>query len=175
MYQFLRRALVAAATLPFLALPVTAHADGVTVPGCFGAASAIICDPTVEYVLPLDVTTYQTSVPVCAGSCYDIPVTLVRSNPVTNPHVCFSYADRSGNVTSTCQPLAAPSVQAHPCGYPYTGYVIEDGDGNTLLNACIDRTQIPSVKLVKCPPGEAGYYITYDGDTLLNLCFTITQ
>lgn len=90
---------------PLLAAGVagTAQAESVTVPGCWGATtSAIVCNPTVTYTVPVGVTTYETVVPVCAGTCVDVPVTLVTTTPGQPLSTCVSWTDRAGNPSSRC-------------------------------------------------------------------------
>lgn len=99
-----------------LATATPAAADEVTVlPGCWGAATAIYCDVKVEYTLPYDVDTYTTTVPVCAGTCTDVPVTLVSATPQESPQVCLSYENRAGAVVYRhCQPLTPPTIDPDP-------------------------------------------------------------
>ena len=101
---FARVALTLLAT-PVLAATVagTAHAGSVTIPGCYGATSnGIVCNPTVSYGVPLGVDTYEETIPVCAGTCVDVPVTLVRTAPGEPLLVCASWTDRAGNPASRC-------------------------------------------------------------------------
>lgn len=72
-----RLAAVAAAAAPLLLASAPAHADDITVPGCWGAV-VYVCDVSVEYGELPGVERYTTLVPVCLGSCQYVPVTLYR-------------------------------------------------------------------------------------------------
>jgi hypothetical protein len=117
-----------------------------TVPGCYGVG-VIVCNPTVDAVLPYKVTTTQTTVPVCAGTCTDVTVDVpgVQSQP---SHVCVTAQDRVGNTTiDTCTPAGTPRLVK--C-YGATGYYVEDGNGNELLNACLDPSLVPALTTRRC-------------------------
>lgn len=80
-----------------------AEAVDVTVPGCYGAASAVVCDATLSLPLPYTVETYETTIPVCAGTCRDVEVTLVRLVSTGDQLVvCATWQDRYGNQTGVC-------------------------------------------------------------------------
>lgn len=76
----------------------------VTVPGCFGAGSPslVICNLTVKVGVPAGAETYQTTIPVCAGTCQNVPVTLVRTTAGEPTQVCYSYNTLGGPTVTTC-------------------------------------------------------------------------
>ncbi|HVF04235.1 MAG TPA: hypothetical protein VNA20_05290 [Frankiaceae bacterium] len=83
----------------------TANAShSVTVPGCFGGGTSntVICNLTVTIGVPLGAETYQTTVPVCAGTCQNVPVTLVRTKPGEPAVVCYKYTRLNGTTVSAC-------------------------------------------------------------------------
>lgn len=95
--------------LPLVAVPVVlgavpAYAEDVTVPGCYGAGDAIVCNLTVTYTGVPGVEFYSETVPVCAGTCYDVPVTFVRADFSEAFRVCASWTDGAGNPQGTCDP-----------------------------------------------------------------------
>lgn len=99
-------------------------------PGCYGAGSVIVCDVSVG------AETYQTSVEVCAGSCRDVEVTLVR----TTDGGCISYVDRGGETHHTCA-LYRYSYSSDPySGYPhYSGACSQqDAPGGVEQSLCVD-------------------------------------
>lgn len=105
--------LALAATLPVAALTAM-PAQATTVPGCYGAV-VLICDVTVTVTLPGLVETYSDEVPVCAGACYDIPVTLVRSAPGAPGSICVSYENRDGEVVfNNCRAIVVPTIPDIP-------------------------------------------------------------
>ncbi|HEX8003303.1 MAG TPA: hypothetical protein VF519_11475 [Mycobacteriales bacterium] len=109
-----RLALLAALPAGLLA---SSAAQATTVPGCFGAV-VVACDPTVTVTLPGAYYTYDTTIPVCAGPCVDVPVTLVGTQGDPTPgSVCVSYENRAGSVVyRRCQPLdpGSPEVPDVP-------------------------------------------------------------
>ena len=64
----------------------------------------VVCDPTVEFA---GVQTYQTDLPVCAGSCIYVPLTFVGTGSDQPLHVCVSYRNMSGGVTRECAAVPA--------------------------------------------------------------------
>ena len=92
---------LAAAALPFplLFAATPAHADDVTLSGCWGAG-VIVCDVSVEYGELPGIERYTTTVPVCAGSCTYVPVTLYRLDDLDGSlgPICVTY--QSNVVTS---------------------------------------------------------------------------
>lgn len=156
----MRRSLFRACTVAAGALlcsPVTAAAADPTLPGCYGAATAIVCNVTVDVRLPYAVGTTQTTVPVCAGTCTDVPVTLVQATATWPGEVCVSYTDRSGTQQSrTCRTLNQPTVpdtsglvaevvslltryELRGCGPFDTGFYVYDNEQNRpLANTCFD-------------------------------------
>lgn len=133
MPRLLHRVAATLLALPLAALVGTpaAHADDVTVPGCYGV-SVVVCDPTVSYGLPVGVETYQTEIPVCAGSCQYVRVTLVRTAAGEPFQVCASYESLSGSVTSRCAtvPDTADLVQDV---LDIVRNLLEDVDVNEIL------------------------------------------
>lgn len=127
MKRILTRAatLLVAAPLALAGLTGSASAGSITVPGCYGAESAIVCDPTVSWGVPAGVEVYEETVEVCAGTCRDVPVTLVRTTAGDPLAVCVSYVSRSGVPTSRCVTV------------PETGPIVEDvlETVDTLLDA----------------------------------------
>ena len=101
MSRMLHRALAALLALPLAATvgTATAAAEEITVPGCYGV-SVVVCDPTVQY--GAGVETYTTVIPVCAGTCEDVRVTLVRPAAGEPLSLCVSYEDRLGAVRRQC-------------------------------------------------------------------------
>jgi len=83
-----------------------ASAD-VTVPGCFGAV-VVYCDPTVA--TGYDVETYDTTVPVCAGTCVDVPVKFVRVTGSGSSLVCVTLTPRGGTPQTTCDEQVSGAV-----------------------------------------------------------------
>lgn len=79
------------------AVPTSAQAVDVTIPGCYGASTAVYCDITLSIPAPYTVETYNTTVPVCAGTCTDVPVTLVRLKSTGDDlAICVTWENRSG-------------------------------------------------------------------------------
>ena len=112
MLRMLARGTLAAAVLVTVPLAGTASAD-VTVPGCYGAATVVYCDPTVTATVPYTVESYETTVPVCAGTCYDVPVTLLSLEQTGAPlAVCATRYSQAGVPTTTCASIpAVPDTQ----------------------------------------------------------------
>lgn len=92
------RALLALLALPLLGA-VPAQAGSVTLPGCYGVGDTIYCNVTVEYANPPTVEFYSENVPVCASTCYDVPVTLVRAygGGSAAMNTCVSWTDSGGS------------------------------------------------------------------------------
>lgn len=82
--------------------PASAH--DVDVPGCYGGGSGqtTLCDVTVHAGTPYHVETYQTTVPLCAGSCQYVPVTMPWFAPGDGTEVCVSWLDGNGSTGGTC-------------------------------------------------------------------------
>lgn len=123
-----RTALLTLLALPLVAGATPASAGDVTVPGCYGAADAVVCNPTVTYWDPPGIEPYVETVPVCAVACYDVPVTLVRVGPSTTFQLCVSWTDRAGDPSETCyddwsDPIAQPLVRLQEQGGCYTLWV----------------------------------------------------
>lgn len=97
-----RLATVAAAIgLVAAAAPGAAQAGTTTVPGCYGVG-VVVCDLTIRIGAPIGVESYQTTLPVCAGTCTYVPVTLVRTTAGEPTAACYSYKDLAGNVYGEC-------------------------------------------------------------------------
>jgi hypothetical protein len=140
-----RVATVATLSTALIGLATTAaapaSATSKTVTGCFGVV-VVYCDPTVEYVLPFTVGTTTTTVPVCAGTCTDVPVPVPTVSLVGGAHVCVTANDRNGSQNlNTCLPLAAPRLAS--CYYGDTGYRVVDANDNEILNACYYTGDVP--------------------------------
>jgi hypothetical protein len=112
------------------------------------------------------VTTTQTTIPVCAGTCTDVPVDVpgVASQP---SHVCVTAQDRSGATTvDTCTPASTPRLVR--CSSPSTGYYVVDENGNVLLDGCVD-TPTPTLGLRRCTidlsDASVNSYQVYDRST----------
>lgn len=107
MKRALKRIATAAVALP-LAVGLgagTANASqSVTVPGCYGGGTnaTVVCDLTISVGVPAGVETYQTTVPVCIGTCQYVPVTLARVTSGDPVQVCYSYRTLSGTTTGSC-------------------------------------------------------------------------
>lgn len=91
--------LAAPLALATLAAPAQAE-DLLLLPGCYGAGSAIYCDVTVT--VPVPVETYSTTIPVCAGTCTDVPVTLVRRDTNEEIVICATWTNRAGYPSGVC-------------------------------------------------------------------------
>jgi hypothetical protein len=85
--------------------------------GCYGVEGTIVCDPTLTYGIPAGAETYQDTLHVCAGTCTDVPVTLVRTTSGDPLLVCVTYKNEAGTVTSRC---ADPTVVD-----PYVDLIVE--------------------------------------------------
>ena len=92
---------LAAAPLLMGTVAGSAHAGDTTIPGCYGAG-VVVCNLTISIGAPIGVGTYQTTIPVCAGTCRDVPVTLVGTTPGEPARACYRYSDYYGNVSSYC-------------------------------------------------------------------------
>ncbi len=79
-------------------------AEDVTVPGCYAGVSGqtTLCDPTVSYGTPYTVGTYQTQVPICAGSCTYVPMTWPWLAPGEGTKVCVTWIDGNDTPGGTC-------------------------------------------------------------------------
>lgn len=117
-------------------LAAPAQADPVTVPGCFGVA-VVVCDPTVTITSPTTVGTYEITVPVCAGTCQDVPVTLVSASQPGTTSICLSYETREGAPWQYCVTRAVPPVPDYP-GI-VTEFVEDFVDGRSV-NEIVDDT-----------------------------------
>ena len=111
MKRTLSRLLTMAVALPLAATIGTGTASAnhsVTVPGCYGAGTSgtVICNLTVTVGVPVGAETYQTTVPVCAGTCQQVPVTLARTTPGEPTRVCYSYNTLGGLPQTTCYDAA---------------------------------------------------------------------
>lgn len=73
-----RLALLLTAAALVLASGLSASADPITIYGCYGAGSAVVCDPSVDVPNVVEIGTDQ--VPVCTGSCDDVEVPSVEVN-----------------------------------------------------------------------------------------------
>lgn len=182
----LRHTLARAATvllaLPFafaIAASAPAQAEEVEVPGCYGV-SVVVCDPAVEFVLPAGTRPWSTTIPVCAGTCQEVPVNAVTAELHEDPYVCIKTEDRNGNESRTCRPIGVtplppvgvPTVEL--CDNGQTGVVIYNEDGSTLFRRCANTDVLPTWYVGECSYyGESGYYV-YDenGNTVVNGCFT---
>lgn len=93
-----------------------------TVPGCFGAATAIVCDVTVEVTSPVAVGTTEILVPVCVGTCTDVPVTVVEADVDWPGEICVSYSNRNGveqqRICRPIEPQPVPTVTVPPLPRP---------------------------------------------------------
>lgn len=105
MKRILKRIAAIAVAVP-LAVGLQAGAaqanHGVTVPGCYGAAFAVYCDVRITVGVPAGVGTYQTEIPVCAGTCVYVPVTWVTTTPGEPTSLCVSYRTLEGGYYSSC-------------------------------------------------------------------------
>ena len=109
-----------------------AQAESVTVPGCFGAV-VLVCQPTVTVQSPAVVGTYELTVPVCAGSCYDVPVTMVSAGVSGTASVCVSYESREGVPWQYCVTRAVPPIPTVPDYAAIVTEFVEDFiDGRTV-------------------------------------------
>ena len=100
------RAAAVALALPFATGVLASNASALepvstTVPGCYGAGPAIYCDLTLSAETPEPVFA-TTTVPVCVGPCYDVPVTTASVKPGSALRVCYSYKDKAGYSYGGC-------------------------------------------------------------------------
>lgn len=74
----------------------------VTVPGCYGAGPAVVCDLTLVMGPVESVAVSFVDVPVCAGTCtwVGVPVPAVQTAP--DHPICASWEDLAGNLSSEC-------------------------------------------------------------------------
>lgn len=166
----LRPFLAAAALVAATAAP--AAATEVTVPGCYGAV-VVACDITIEVGLPVGVETYQTEVPVCAGTCTDVPVTLVRTTSGDPTQVCVSYENRSGaEVFRNCGPGDVQSpYEVGRCGTGNRGvYVYDTQNGYYLVDLC-GGVVVP-YEVGRCGFKNQGFYVydSQNGTYLVEAC-----
>lgn len=120
------------------ALAAPAQADPVTLEGCFGVA-VVVCDPTVTVTAPTTVGTYEYTVPVCAGSCYDVPVTMVSGGVAGTASLCVSYETRAGVPWQYCITRALPVIPDYP-GI-VTGFVEDFVDDRTVNEIVADTSE----------------------------------
>ncbi|HVF04234.1 MAG TPA: hypothetical protein VNA20_05285 [Frankiaceae bacterium] len=101
MKRALARLATVAATIPLLvgAAAGASHAGDTTVPGCYGAGF-VVCDLTITIGAPIGVETYNTTFPICAGTCVDVPLTMVGTTSGEPTEACYQYSDRNGNVVA---------------------------------------------------------------------------
>lgn len=111
MKRTLSRVLALAAALPLAAGLTAGLTTGtalashtVDLPGCYGAGTnqTVICNVKVTVGVPVGAETYQTTVPVCVGSCQQVPVTLVRTTAGEPATVCYSYNQLGGPTVGAC-------------------------------------------------------------------------
>ena len=162
----LRHALARAAAV-LLAVPapfafaLPAQADPIEVPGCYGVA-VVVCDPAIDIVLPVGLEPWSTTIPVCAGTCQDVPVNAYTVGTNSDPQACVKTEDRSGNESRSCVPLslgALPNYRAVSCGSSdYVGRRIVDENGSTVVDACVYVGQItvPNYSVELCGSGYVG-------------------
>ena len=132
MKRTLSRVLTLAVALPLAigAVSGSAHAEEIAkLPGCWGGVTpaAIVCNLTITAGVPYDVETYQTSVPVCAGTCQNVPVTLARTKPGEPLSVCYSYTNGAGVPVSNC---------------------VDQNDVNPLVDTAIELAQLVAQTVV---------------------------
>lgn len=141
-----------------------AHADQVTVPGCFGLEPNIYCNVTVTYELPVDAEVVPTTREACAGDCYDVPFVEVTTTPNAEPRVCVDATDRGGSPNlHLCQPLPGGGYGTSQCtGSAEWGVVVEtpDGDVPVCRQLVVERPGIWA-----CPGGGFGIYDPNTGFT----------
>lgn len=92
---------VAAVPLVLGSVTGSAQAGDTTIRGCYGVG-VVVCDLTITINAPIGVESYQTYIPVCAGTCTTVPVTFVRTTPGEPTQLCYRYSDFYGNVSSYC-------------------------------------------------------------------------
>ena len=122
----MKKWLGALVALAMMGAAAPAQADPL-LPGCYGAASVIVCDVSVG------AETYETSFEVCAGSCQNVEITLVR----TTDGGCVRYSERNGQSHSTCALESGSNG-----GYPYeTTYTCSRLDviGDVRQSLCIEN------------------------------------
>ena len=92
-----RKRLLALALVAPAAFAVPASADP-TLPGCWGADAAAVCNATV-IVSP--VTTGSRQTPVCAGTCVWVSVPTVGADSLV-VSACVTYETPSGSPEGSC-------------------------------------------------------------------------
>lgn len=174
----LRRALARAAAVLLavpaaLALSTPAQADPIEVDGCYGVA-VVVCDPAIDVVLPVGLEPWSTTIPVCAGTCTDVPVDAYTVGTNDEPRVCVKTEDRNGNESRSCVPLGTgglPEYFVGTCPNGESGLYVYDSNGNTVVNACF---YVGSYSVERCGTGYAGAYV-YDewGNQVAGRCVRI--
>jgi hypothetical protein len=91
-----------------------AAAQGVTVPGCYGAV-VIVCDPTVSTYGGVE--TSMTQYPVCAGSCVTVPGPGVDTSNLDRLVGCASWTTRSGSGQEVCAAVSTNDADNIVCVY----------------------------------------------------------
>jgi uncharacterized membrane protein len=96
------RRILAGAVVASAALAPAAQAQYIIPPiiqdtqdGCYGVGVAV-CDPSIS---SRPYTTSSVKVPVCAGTCTDVSVPIVKPN---GQPLCVSYEDRNGTAQDIC-------------------------------------------------------------------------
>lgn len=113
MKRMLARVATLTATLPLAVALAAGSASAndpitTTVPGCWGAGDAIVCDVKVT-AHGAHPSFEPMWVKVCAGDCHDIPVTW--ADPGADAvAVCYSYKDIYGGTHGACATDAMVSI-----------------------------------------------------------------
>lgn len=97
----MRGVLAALVAVPLLATP--AYAEEYVVPGCWGVEDAVVCEPGVNVRPGWRLEKYRETVTVCAMTCEDHEVTLVRLVRDGLTYVCPTYEDREGDEQVLCR------------------------------------------------------------------------
>jgi hypothetical protein len=99
------RAALVLAVVPLVLATGASHADPL-LPGCWGAGSEIVCDVSASGV-GID----SDSVPVCAGTCTNVPVPSLD----TGSDICVTYTTQSGSPRSACAGALLIAVSNAAC------------------------------------------------------------
>jgi hypothetical protein len=134
-------------------------AGATTVPGCYGASTAIVCNPSADVGLPYGVETYEMTVPVCAGTCQDVPVTLVRTKPGQSYLVCTSYEDAAHVAHPSCVTTDAVATLAGEV----VAVVVQTKNDFCSNNPC-------TVPAIRQAVNDFVEYVTYQICSLNNSC-----
>ena len=134
-------------TLAAVAGSAQANHVGTTVPGCYGGGTnaTVVCNFTVSVGNPYATYKYTQQVPICAGTCSYVPVTLYGVTSTGEQlNVCYSYTNGSGTLFSDC---------------------VDTADAGAILDE-VDRIVDENLYVVRELVAEVRYYLCYE----YNIC-----